>query len=94
MPFSIGIIPSKVFGAVGRRPDGGFHWGNDGFVIKVGTPTPVQTIEKQKTGEKDDITGKPVTKNAANAAKKGKMLFKLADAVKEKPGYNQGINNK
>jgi hypothetical protein len=31
----------NVFGAVGRRPDGGFHWGNDGFVIKVGTPTPV-----------------------------------------------------
>ncbi|MGH2566602.1 MAG: RHS repeat domain-containing protein, partial [Ginsengibacter sp.] len=41
-----------------------------------------KTIEKQKTGKKDDITGKPVTKNAANAAKKGKMLFKLADAVK------------
>jgi len=30
-------IKIKFFDTVGRRPNGSFHWGNDGFVIKVGT---------------------------------------------------------
>lgn len=46
-----------------------------------------KTIAKQKRGEKDDITGKPVTKAAANNAKQGKMLFKIANGAKPRPGY-------
>lgn len=42
-----------------------------------------KTIEKQKKGEKDDITGKPVTKEAADAAKFGKKWFKTAESMKK-----------
>jgi len=42
-----------------------------------------RTIEKYKNGEKDDVTGKPVTKDAADAAKSGKGLFKAAENLKD-----------
>jgi RHS repeat-associated protein len=42
-----------------------------------------KTIEKQKKGEKDDVTGKPVTKEAADAAKFGKKWFRRAEQLKK-----------
>jgi RHS repeat-associated protein len=42
-----------------------------------------KTIEKQKKGEKDDITGKPVTKEAAKAAKFGKRAFRFTEDSKK-----------
>ena len=39
-------------------------------------------IEKQKKGEKDAVTGKPVTKEAADAAKFGKKWFSVAEDLK------------
>ena len=41
-------------------------------------------IEKYKKKEKDDVTGKPVTKEAAEAAEFGKKWFIRAEAVKGK----------
>jgi RHS repeat-associated protein len=41
-------------------------------------------IDKQKKGEKDDVTGKPVTKKAAEAAEFGKKWFTRAEALKGK----------
>jgi RHS repeat-associated protein len=40
-------------------------------------------IEKQKKGEKDAVTGKPVTVEAAEAAKFGKKWFNVAEDLKE-----------
>jgi hypothetical protein len=42
-----------------------------------------KTIEKQKKGEKDDITGKPVSKEAVKAAKFGKWGFRFAENLKK-----------
>ncbi|WP_121356790.1 RHS repeat-associated core domain-containing protein [Flavisolibacter nicotianae] len=42
--------------------------------------------EKQKKGEKDNITGKPVTKEAAKAAKKGSEFFQAAESLKKMKG--------
>ncbi len=40
-------------------------------------------IEKYAKGEKDDITGKPVTKEAADAAKFGRKWFRTAEEIKK-----------
>jgi len=42
-------------------------------------------IEKYKKGDKDYITGKPVTKEAADAAKFGMKWFKIAESLKNIP---------
>ncbi len=41
-----------------------------------------RTVEKGEKGEKDNVTGKPVTKEAVEAAKFGKKWFKVAEALK------------
>jgi len=62
---------------------------NQGYINRAD-----KVIAKEKTGGKDDITGKPVTNRAAAAAKEGKALFQIANSVKEDADYNQGTNNK
>jgi len=42
-----------------------------------------KTIDKYKKKEKDDITGKPVTKEAKEAAEFGKKWFKIAEDLKK-----------
>ena len=44
-----------------------------------------KTIAKYKSGKNDDITGKPVTKEAANAARVGKVGFKITTFFKRSP---------
>ena len=43
-------------------------------------------IEKQKKGEKDDVTKKPVTKEAAKAAKTGRNFFRGIENLKKLKG--------
>jgi hypothetical protein len=44
-------------------------------------------IEKLKKGKKDDITGKPVTEKAKDAAVFGKRAFQLAEELKNAKQY-------
>ena len=46
--------------------------------------TAKKIIEKQKKGETDEVTGKPVTKEAADAANFGKNGFTAVEALKGK----------
>jgi hypothetical protein len=51
-----------------------------------------KTIEKQKKGEKDDITGKPVTKEARKAAEFGKKWFRRAEELKKPADLKKPTN--
>ncbi|MEO5889697.1 MAG: RHS repeat-associated core domain-containing protein [Ferruginibacter sp.] len=50
-----------------------------------------KTIQKYDKKEKDDVTGKPVRKEAADAAKFGKKLFKIAEQGKNRKTYSPPV---
>jgi hypothetical protein len=50
-----------------------------------------EIIAKQKNREKDNVTGKPVTKEAADAAKFGKKSFQSAEDIKEGKSVEQHV---